>query len=416
MPGTTVCRAYWIYLLTKSILRTEIKRLPALIKIETMKMKFVSHIIILLPLLITFTGCKDDGFPVPPASTVPLFSYSMDNNGYAPATVTFTNESVVPEEAGNPYYYWDFGDGTTSTNVSTEHLYSSSGAFSVSLTIKTDISMEIKTLTKDIVILNSEATGIPVFFTDGSLVYFGYLNDDAPVFVALPIGPFQDSYDLAVDTVNSKLYISDYDANAIYQCDLDGSNLITFRSNLPGPDGLAIDYAGNKLYWDTDDGIQRADISVTDVSQIEDFVTGQTNDPEGVSIDQVNRKLYWIDYDGGLWMKNLDGTGQTEIIADIEGGSTLVAGSRIYFDQYVASGDIQLKSANLDGSNVSTITTGISKVVFGIGYDGVNNKIYWGDRSAGKIMRGNPDGSGIETWYTKTGSSPRGIEFGKKKE
>ena len=61
------------------------------------------------------------------------------------------------------------------------------------------------------------------------------------------MGPFQDSYDLAIDTVNSKLYISDFDANAIYRCDLDGKNLVEFRTGLPGPDGMAIDYAQTRF-------------------------------------------------------------------------------------------------------------------------------------------------------------------------
>lgn len=380
-----------------------------------MKMKFVSQSVFMLLFALLFNSCKDDGFPVPPASTVPLFSYTIDNNGYAPATVIFTNESIVPEEAGTPSYTWDFGDGATSGEENPSNLYSSSGAYTVILTIKTSVSMEIKELTKDIVILNSNATGIPVFFTNGTSVYTGYLNDDQPVFSVLPIGPFGDSYDLALDTVNSKLYISDYDASKIFRCDLDGSNLIEFRTGLPGPDGLAIDYSGHQLYWDTDNGIQRADMTSTDISQKEDFVTGQANDPEGVSIDAVNRRLYWVNYNGGLWRKNLDGTGEAEIISGVEGGSTIVVGDKVYFDQWIASGDIHIKSANLDGTGIGTITTGISRVVFGIGYDGINNKLYWGDRTAGKIMRGNPDGSGIETWYTKDGSSPRGIVFGKKK-
>lgn len=378
-------------------------------------MRFVSRIVIVLSLSLMFNSCKDEGFPVPPASTVPRFTYTVENNGYAPATVKFTNVSIVPEEAGSPFYFWDFGDGTKSTQISPEHLYSTSGVFTATLMIKTDVSMEIRQNSKEIVILNSEATGIPVFFTDGSLVYSGFLNDDAPVFAALPIGPFQDSYDLAVDTVNSKLYISDYDASAIYRCNLDGSGLTEFRTGLPGPDGLAIDYIGNKLYWDTDNGIQRADISNSDVNQKEDFVTGQSaGDPEGVSVDQVNRKLYWISYNGGLWSKNLDGTGETEIIPLVEGGSTRVIGDRIYFDQWVGSGDIHIKSAKLDGTGISTVATGISRVVFGIGYESEYKKIYWGDRTPGKIMRANTDGSGIETWFQKSGSSPRGIEFGKK--
>ncbi len=380
-----------------------------------MKLKSVRQIAILLFVFLFVSGCKKEGFPVPPASTVPLFSYTIDNDGFAPATVSFTNESIVPEPAGTPTYYWNFGDGTSSTEVNPTHLYETAGVYTVELVVTMSVSLEIKNLAKDVVIKNVNASGIPVFFTDGSIVYSGMLNSDKPVFTALTIGPFQDSYGLAIDTVNSKLYISDFDAKIIYRCDLDGENLVEFRTGLLGPDGLAIDYSGNKLYWDTDDGIQRADISNTDVNQKEDFVTGQINDPEGVSIDPVHSKVYWTNYDGGVWMKNLDGTDETEIIPDVEGGSTLVIGDRLYYDQWIATGDIYLKSANLDGSGISTLITGITKVVFGLAYEPDSSRIYWGDRSAGKIMRSGLDGSGIEPWYESTGSSPRGIVFGKKK-
>ena len=378
-------------------------------------MKVVFSLFAVVVAGVLLQSCQRDDFPVPPASTVSKFTYTVDNDGFAPATVTFTNTSIVPETVGDASYNWSFGDGATSTDESPVHVYSASGAFEVSLTIKTTISQEIKKYSETLVIKNAFASGIPVYFTDGSLVYTGFLNDDPIVFSALPIGPFGDSYDLALDTVNNKLYISDYDNSAIYRCDADGSNLITFRSNLPGPDGLAIDYENNMLYWDTDDGIQRTKLTVANVNDAENFVTGQANDPEGVSVDAVNKKLYWTNYDGGLWSINLDGTAKTELIADVEGGSTLVVDNRVYFDYYVASGDINLKSANLDGTGMGTITTGISKVVFGIGYEPTGKKIYWGDRSVGKIMRANTDGTGIETWYTKEGSSPHGIVFGKKK-
>jgi PKD repeat protein len=380
-----------------------------------MNMKSVNNIIVLLCFAFLLNGCRKPGYPVPPASTVPLFSYTIDNDGFAPATVTFANESIVPEPAGIPSYFWNFGDGTSSTLVSPAHMYSTAGVYTVKLVITMSVSFEIKELSQNIVIKNLNASGIQVFFTNGKTVYSGMLNDDPPIFSALPIGPFMDSYDLAYDTVNSKLYISDFDASTIFQCDPDGKNLISFRTGLLGPDGLAIDYAGNRLYWDTDNGIQRADISNADPNQKEDFVTGQINDPEGVSIDPVNNKLYWVNYNGGVWSKNLDGTGEAEIIPLIEGGSTLVVGDRLYFDQYIGSGDIQIKSSGLDGSAISTISTSISKVVFGIAFDPEGNKIYWGDRTPGKIMRSNLDGSTVETWYQSNGSNPTGIVFGKKK-
>jgi PKD repeat protein len=378
-------------------------------------MKVFSALLALGIATLLFNSCKDKGYPVPAASTVSKFTYTIDNDSYAPATATFTNESIVPDNVGDAYYTWDFGDGTRSTDTTPTHIFSSPGSYDVTLTVKTTISLEIKQYSATIVVLNANASGILTYFTDGNYVYSGYLNSDSPAFTALSIGPFDDSYGMAIDTINSKLYISDSGTGIIYRYDTETASLIQFRTGLSSPDGLAIDINGGKLYWDTSSGIQRTSLSSTNQTDVEDFVTDQSNDPEGVSIDATNSKLYWICYDGGLWSINLDGTGKTELLTDPEGGSTLVVGSRLFFDYYNASGDIQIKSTDLTGSNMSTITTGISKVVFGLAYDSTNKKIYWGDRSNGKIMRGNLDGSSIETWYSASGSSPRGIVFGKKK-
>lgn len=378
-------------------------------------MKFYYSIFILLAAGFFMNSCNSDDFPVPPASTVSKFSYTITNNSYAPATVTFTNESIVPDNVGDAYFTWDFGDGSTSTSENTDHTYTSPGSYTVSLVVKTTISLEIKEYSESIVILNANASGRLVYFTDGNYVYTGFLNDDAPTFSALNIGPFEDSYGMAIDTLNSNLYISDAETGIIYRYNTETEDLIEFRTGLSGPDGLTIDFKAGMLYWDTDDGIQRTDLSSSVQTNVEDFVTGQDNDPEGVSIDTANNKLYWVNYDGGLWSINLDGTEKAELLSEPEGGSTLVIGNRLYFDYYNESGDIQLKSTDLDGSNMSTITTGISKVIFGLAYDAENDKLYWGDRSNGFIQRGNLDGSAIETWYSKENSSPRGIVFGKNK-
>jgi hypothetical protein len=67
----------------------------------------------------------------------------------------------------------------------------------------------------------------------------------------------------------------------------------------------------------------------------------------------------------------------------------------------------------LDGTGVALLATGISRVVYGLGYEPNGQKIYWGDRNVGTIMRANLDGSEAQPWYVAEGSSPRGIVFGK---
>ena len=366
----------------------------------------------ILALFMTFgfliQSCSDDEFPVPPASTVPSFSYTIDNDEFAPASVAFTNTSIVPEKVGEATYYWDFGNGQSSTQANPTHIYTEAGAYQVNLVVTTSVSLEIKEITKTLVVKDPNATGVPIYFTNGTEVYQGLINTQQPVFTTLSGLTAQNSYSMTLDTLNSKIYISDYDSGSISRSDMNGDNLEVFRTGLDAPIGMAIDYEENKIYFSTGSGIQSADIGSTDVNQKEDFVTGQANDPEGVAIDPVTRKLFWVNYNGGIGSKNMDGTGETLINPDVEAGSIIVINDRIYYDEYVASGDIRLKSAALDGSDVSTLAVGISRVIYGLAYDASAKKIYWGDRGTDTMMRADLDGSNAEAWYVSSGDT-RGI-------
>ena len=362
---------------------------------------------------ISFQSCTDDDFPVPPASTVPSFTYKISNDEYAPATVTFSNTSLVPGTVGTAVYYWNFGNGDSSSETSPTYVYDEAGVYVVNLVVKTSGSLEIRESSKTIVVKDPNATGTPIYYTDGTKVYQGLINAQAPIFTQINGLAPETSYSMAMDTVNNKLYISDYDANKIFRANLDGSNVEDFRTGLDKPIAMAFDYQENQIYWNTTTGVQRADLSSTDLSQKEDFVTGQANDPDGLAIDLVNRKLYWINYDGGVWSKNLDGTGEKAILPDVEGASIIVVGNRIFYDEYVASGDIRIKSANLDGTGVTTIAVGVSRVVYGLAYDAHGQKIYWGDRRANNMMRANLDGSEAEIYY-KASAGTNGIVIGKR--
>ncbi len=65
----------------------------------------------------------------------PLASFSTDTTeGLVPLTVQFTDNSL-PRAGQITEWFWDFGDGITSTIQNPSHLYSSFGVYSVSLTI-----------------------------------------------------------------------------------------------------------------------------------------------------------------------------------------------------------------------------------------------------------------------------------------
>ena len=79
--------------------------------------------------VIFLDGCKDDDFPVPPASTVPQFTFIIDNESTAPANVVFTNTSIVPVNAGIPDYTWSFGDNSFSKDVNPSHIFEKAGVY-----------------------------------------------------------------------------------------------------------------------------------------------------------------------------------------------------------------------------------------------------------------------------------------------
>ncbi|GAB4273484.1 MAG: hypothetical protein Tsb0018_05370 [Opitutales bacterium] len=67
-----------------------------------------------------------------------------------------------------------------------------------------------------------------------------------------------------------------------------------------------------------------------------------------------------------------------------------------------------IQRSDLDGSNVTTIVSGIATPE-AMTYDSVNNKIYWLERGTGSISRADIDGSNIESVISSLGSGLRNI-------
>lgn len=105
-------------------------------------MKLLIYLSLLVtPLMVFVIGCEDytENYPVPPASVVPKFTYANVNEFSIPDTVTFTNESIIPERAIPASYLWEFGDGTTSTDENPVHIFDSAGEFTIKLMVFTPV-------------------------------------------------------------------------------------------------------------------------------------------------------------------------------------------------------------------------------------------------------------------------------------
>jgi PKD repeat protein len=80
------------------------------------------------------------------------FSYSQDT---APLTISFTDQSTSYDEIVS--WFWDFGDGQTSTEQNPTHKFPDDGNFNVRLTV-TDDDGSTDTISKQVALMNSPPT------------------------------------------------------------------------------------------------------------------------------------------------------------------------------------------------------------------------------------------------------------------
>lgn len=86
-----------------------------------------------------------------PSQTCPVAAFTNDfTGGNAPVTVHFTDASS--QDSSITHWYWDFGDGSTSTLQDPAHTYSANGQYTVSLTVSDPYCRNTTTIANDIAI------------------------------------------------------------------------------------------------------------------------------------------------------------------------------------------------------------------------------------------------------------------------
>ncbi len=133
------------------------------------------------------------------------------------------------------------------------------------------------------------------------------------------------------------------------------------------------------VYWidESDQAIKRGDIE----SLVVEEVVAVSDTPRGLAVDEAGSKVYWTTAEGKIRRANLDGTevetvteglcgigSITDIVLDIEK-------NKIYWGND-SDCQVMLRRANLDGSEVENLLYGLfppSSIVF----DSTHQKLYW---------------------------------------
>ena len=204
--------------------------------------------------------------------------------------------------------------------------------------------------------------------------------------------------------------------NNIRCANLDGSNVEDLVTGLDGPQHIALDVSGGKMYWTEGHNIRCANL---DGSNIEDLVTG-LDEPESIALDISGGKMYWTDTGtNNIQCANLGGSNVEDLVTREQGlespnGIALdVSGGKMYWTD---DSKDKIQRANLDGSNIEDLVTLTRNRGYGgpddIALDVSGGKMYWADWGTQKIQRANLDGSNIEDLVTREqvrGFTPEGI-------
>ena len=172
--------------------------------------------------------------------------------------------------------------------------------------------------------------------------------------------------------------------------------------------GGLVDLQAPPIYW-TDQGTDKIQRMNLDGTSVEDLITIEIGILGGVALDVAGGKMYWTDwgFPSGIRCANLDGSDvQTLVnIDDDPSGIALdVAESKVYWGVGTIGEDGQgkIQRANLDGTNVETLVSGLIKTPDYITLDLTGRKVYWsmagyaGDTNESQIQRANLDGTNVE--------------------
>ena len=214
---------------------------------------------------------------------------------------------------------------------------------------------------------------------------------------------------VTVDDVNGHVYWTNNNSGEIWRANLDGSSAAPVLTGLASPIGIAVDPSGEKLYWldDTANELWRADF---DGSNAAALITTDIITPKALAIDATGGKVYWTN--------NGSGPGLGEIKrADLDGSNIETVTSGL-FDPYgialdTVRGKVYWAEPGLDEIHQADMAAGVfaETVVVGldqpraVAVDALRGKIYWADAGTDRIERANLDGSAVES-VTGTGQWP----------
>lgn len=362
----------------------------------------------LLIVLIAIVGCKDNkynfddlGEPVKSFFTVKGTELKINE------AIEFANGSESAET-----YFWDFGDGTNSTEKSPSKTYTVPGVYTIKL--KAVGPGGTGNYSVDLAVIDPDA----VIDTDKELYFIEYGSKLIRKVSLIPGSAAEtvinmtgkEGHGMAYDAVNEKIYYCDFQSSnsgKILRMNTDGSNVEELLNGLGSPYGVAINLADNKMYIADGANVSRANLDGSNYEK--EFIKIAGGALRAIGFNSKTNLIYYYEVnEENMHVAKTDGTGSSVVIAGAYGYGMYVdeVNEKIYYDDRNQGG---LMQADLNGSGIVKIATfSGNRGGSGIAVDHTTNKIYWAETNNGIIKKANLDGSEVETVLSGV-NNPRGM-------
>ncbi len=233
------------------------------------------------------------------------------------------------------------------------------------------------------------------------------------------------------DTIDltGRIVWNDINNSQFLSANFDGSDVQTLFTASVTTAGFDIDRVNDKFYWQSVDGVFRADfdgsnfeqiITPTDTNTSLPAVGGSTANVLGLEVDPVAGFVYWIDQDDNIRRADLDGSNPTTLFSvtrppefGVSGaGSADLALDTVNGYLFVSTQNSgTIVRANLNGGGRQEIVTGLTNPQ-GLFIDSAADRIYVTQLS-GEVAYTDLNGNGLTT-IISSGSglqSPGGLAY-----
>ncbi len=188
---------------------------------------------------------------------------------------------------------------------------------------------------------------------------------------------------IEIDAVGGKVYYSDGIGETIKRANLDGTGEETIVGAAGAVFGLELDLTNNRLYWIDRSENEIRFIDLSNPATINTLTTINGNFSITVIADPNNNKVYYNhagigNFTGEIICYDLSNNTENVILSNLRFPSGMVLfENKIYYADF---GNGTINRADLDGSNIVTIETGVSSAI-GLAINPTTRKIYVSQQS-----------------------------------